>query len=336
LRVFEATLRDPLKYGFVNGRITYLETKLLTPHHVERLIEAENLEEALRSLAETDYGRVFEEVPEEEVVVERNLMGYLKEVLDSLEKDCPDRELFYYFRLKYDFQNLKTALKLRLGGEAGGTFSLLGNYKAEELNSLVLEGRYQELPEPYRGAIVDAVAKYEETENPQQIDILLDRAYFTELSKVSRRQKRDFMISFTTTLIDLANLKMFLRARILQKTRGFLEGYFIDGGEIQKKELVSLFDEEETRVIEHFRGTDYYHLVRGGFERGLNFLEVIINDFVSKKIAEFKYLIIGPEPVLRYLLWKENEVRMVKLILLGKIWGVPKDRVRAQVREMYA
>lgn len=335
MRVFEATLRDPIKYGFINGRITYLETKLLTPHQVERLIEAGSLEEALRSLAETEYGRVFEEVPEEEVVVERNLMGHLKEVLDSLEKDCPNRELFYYFRLKYDFQNLKTALKLRLVGEAGGTFSLLGNYRAEELSSLVLEGRYQELPEPCRGAIVDAVAKYEETENPQQIDILLDRAYFTELLNVSRGQKRDFMISFTTTLIDLANLKMFLRARILQKTRGFLEGSFIDGGQVEKEELMSLFNEGDETVVEHFRGAEYYHLVRGGFERGLNFLEVIINDFVSKKIGEFKYLIIGPEPVLRYLLLKENEVRMVKLILLGKIWSIPKDRLRAQLREMY-
>jgi V/A-type H+-transporting ATPase subunit C len=335
LRVFEATLRDPIKYGFINGRITYLETKLLAPHHVERLIEAENLEEVLRILTETDYARVFEEIPDEEVV-ERNLTGYLKEVLDSLEKDCPDRELFYYFRLKYDFQNLKTTLKLRLTGESSDTFSPLGNYRAEELNSLVLEERYEELPELCRGAAVDAVAKYEETKNPQQIDILLDRAYFAELLNISRGKKRDFIISFTTTLVDLANLKTFLRARVLQKSGGFLEGYFIDGGEIPKKELVSLFEEEEARVIEHFRGTDYDHLVTGGFERSLSFLEVIVNDFVSQEIAEFKYLIIGPEPVLRYLLWKENEVRMIKLILLGKIWGVPKDRVRAQLREMYA
>lgn len=334
MRVFEATLRDPIKYGFINGRITYLETKLLTPHHVERLIEAGSLEEALRSLAETDYGRVFEEVPEEEVV-ERNLAGALKEVFDSLEKDCPDKELFYYFRLKYDFQNLKTALKLRLTGESGDTFSLLGNYRADELSSLVLEGRYQELPEPCRGAAVDAVAKYEETENPQQIDILLDRAYFAELLNISREKKRDFIISFTRTLIDLANLKMFLRARILQKSRGLLEGYFIDGGRVEKERLMSLFNEGDETVVEHFRGTEYYYLVRGGLERGPAFLEVIMSDFVAKKIAEFKYLIIGPEPVLRYLLLKENEVRMVKLILLGKIWSIPKDRLRAQLREMY-
>ncbi|GFP37972.1 V/A-type H+/Na+-transporting ATPase subunit C, partial [Candidatus Hakubella thermalkaliphila] len=83
-------------------------------------------------------------------------------------------------------------------------------------------------------------------------------------------------------------------------------------------------------------GTEYYYLVRESLERGPAFLEVIMSDFVAQKIAEFKYLIIGPEPVLKYLLLKENEVRMVKLILLGKIWSIPKDRVRAQLREMYA
>jgi V/A-type H+-transporting ATPase subunit C len=44
----------------------------------------------------------------------------------------------------------------------------------------------------------------------------------------------------------------------------------------------------------------------------------------------------GPEPILAYLLAKELEGRLVRLIMVGKINNLPKETIKERLCDVYA
>ena len=48
-----------------------------------------------------------------------------------------------------------------------------------------------------------------------------------------------------------------------------------------------------------------------------------------------KYNPFSPGPLVAYVLARENEIKTVRIILSGKRTGMPEDKIRERVREMY-
>src|SRR3972149_9543241 len=178
------TFTAPIKYGYATGRVKILETRLLGKPRLERLIAAKDLEEQRHILAETDYGPFFDEVTSE-TELEVALHRYLSRVYAFLEEVTPDRYLNDFFRLKYDYHNVKALIKVRYLEEISEIFSGLGKFDVDEIEGLIANERFDELPPVYRPAVKEAVSKFKEKKDPQIIDIVLDKSLFQGLFRLA-------------------------------------------------------------------------------------------------------------------------------------------------------
>ena len=59
------------------------------------------------------------------------------------------------------------------------------------------------------------------------------------------------------------------------------------------------------------------------------------NDYIVKIMKDAKYVSFGPEPVIAYIFAKENEIKLIKIIMVGKINGMVPGLIRERLRDNY-
>ncbi|MCK4760198.1 MAG: V-type ATPase subunit, partial [Candidatus Aminicenantes bacterium] len=64
-------------------------------------------------------------------------------------------------------------------------------------------------------------------------------------------------------------------------------------------------------------------------------LERGIEDFLMGFLKKAKYIVFGPEPVLAYGLAKKRELRLVRLLGVGKVNQIPVDLLKERISETY-
>ena len=92
---------------FTTGRIRSLERELLGRERMERMIDAKTDEDALKIL----YDGGYQELLAAEPSLEKALSRFRRELYESLETYIPVPAVLDVFRFKYDFHNIKTAVK---------------------------------------------------------------------------------------------------------------------------------------------------------------------------------------------------------------------------------
>lgn len=64
-------------------------------------------------------------------------------------------------------------------------------------------------------------------------------------------------------------------------------------------------------------------------------IEKACDDFLIRYIKEAKYFHFGIEPLISYILAKENEIKNLRIILIGKMNGFDRDYIRRALRRSY-
>ena len=55
-----------------------------------------------------------------------------------------------------------------------------------------------------------------------------------------------------------------------------------------------------------------------------------------KNLKAAKYVTFGPEPIFAYIAAKETEIKIIRIIMVGKLNNVDTAVIRERVREVYA
>lgn len=329
---------DPITYGHAVGRIRILENRLISGERIDRLIEAPDIQEQYRILADTDYSSFLEGM-ESYKDIESGLEEYLAGVYSFLEEICPKSRIIDFFRLRYDFHNLRVLLKAKyLGEEVEYLWSKLGLFDVKQVQSAIEEERLVDLPVALRKAVWEAEAQFKETEDPQFVDTSLDRELYRELSQIAEFLEDEFLAGLTQVFIDLANSKAFLRAKNLEKSLEFVGQILIEGGTITRESLLSLYSQKWEALIEGLKGTPYESLLKQvvskeGADGAL--FDKLADNFVINLVAKKRRVVVGLEPIVGYLLAKENEVKILRIVLVGKLAGLPSPAIEEKVREVY-
>jgi V/A-type H+-transporting ATPase subunit C len=339
MRLIPRTFTDPIVYGYATGRVKVLETKLFTKPRVERLVQADDLAEQLNILAETDYGEFFEDVRTAEDI-EEALNKYLAKIYDFLDEVCKKAVIIKFFRLKYDYHNLKVLLKTKyLGKDAERIWSYLGLLNVEEAKEYIQEGAPENLPEPYSSDVKQAMEGFEEKKDSQEIDIALDRGLYQEWYKIAQSLRNQFLIDFVKIAIDLANLRTFLRAKNLGRKSEFIVRALFDNGSIEKEILISLYLRPLNDLVSELSNTFYGPILSTVIKEkdkiDLELLDKAADNFLLGYAKKAKLVAVGPEPLVGYILAKENEVSAIRIILTEKLNGLPTQVIEERVRELY-
>lgn len=157
----------------------------------------------------------------------------------------------------------------------------------------------------------------------------------------AQRARYSFIVDYFRHKIDLANIKIFFRAKYLGFSGDRLERVWLSGGTIPLPAFREGYPLPWAETRERFGSSAYGELwVRAlqALETRETFLvlERGIEDFQMDYLRRAKQITFGPEPVFAYGLAKKREINLVRLLGLGKMLQIPVELLKERISLTYA
>lgn len=327
--------------AYAVARIRALETQLLTIDRINRMVEADSPEDAYKQLAETHYGTAMAEYPDY-YDYEQVLAKEMETVTKTIEEVTPEKEVTDLFLIKYDIHNIKVLLKARvLDIEADDLLVEGGTIDIAKLKDGISNGNYRDFPiwiKPTMDELEEGLAVQV---NPQAIEIALDLAMFHHVFFVLDEKKVPKIKQYFLKQADYINLKTMLRIKKLEQDEFFLKKVLIPYGTVKPVFYEQSFEESVEQLLEKIQysifGESTAEGLKAFIETGkLTALEKQTDNALLAYIKAESKDPFGLEAIVGYLLAKENEIKLIRLIMVSLINGLSVEKLRERLRDVYA
>ena len=322
--------RKDTDYLAISTRIHAMETRLLTRERMERMIEAKDHSDALKVLEECGYQ-----------LGDRGLEAMLAQTRSALFKDIrssvPEGALVEVFQLKYDYHNAKTLIKAQAMGSDPERLMLSGGrYDPRDL----LEGWNRDdlrfASGVFRKAVDGAKEILAATGDPQQTDLVLDRACYEEMTLLARQSESPFLQGYVRLVIDVANLRTAVRCARLDKDGEFLHRVLLPGGSVSERAVAAAKGEGVKDLFQSGPLAQAAALGSRLAQSGsLTEFEAMCDDAVTEYLSAAKRIPFGEQTVIGYLYAREAELTAVRTIMSGRMAGLDADTIRSRLRAAY-
>lgn len=315
------------------------EKNLLTSSNLQRLIDSDGLSEAISLLNDSSYGEYLSDINREEEY-EDALLAMLKESYEKIRKISPDENLIVFLEEKYNFHNLKVLVK-EIIQDADyskaymdiGELDLSAIKKALKSDAFIGDDLYEE-------SAKKALNLYEETKDPQDIDLSLDRDFYEKLLIDAKNLGFDSLEDFTKERIDLINLKSLLRIKGQDQTMDLFKKALIDGGNINKNTFIIAFNQDIGLLANIFINEKTYPIIKKALDtddikKASREVEKAIDDHLLDFAKDSKKVSYGPEVILGYLITREMEIKNLRIILVAKQNKLSRDFIEERLRNLY-
>lgn len=334
------TFRRVPRYGHAVGRIMVHESALLNWQRIERMLESD-FSGCLGVLQETDYGPYLEGVTVSQEV-EDGLQKFLADeylFLDDIAGGTPVAEMMH---IKYDFHNLKVIFQRKYFGESDEEMlSGLGSIDVARAESSVDTPRSGNLSPYWENTIEKIKDTLQRGEiEPSRIDTVADRMYLERRLELARVSGSRFLVNYARAAIDVANLRILLRAREFDKDRDYYTEALADGGRLLKINLIELSGETYDRLAAKLLASRYGRMLDEVLSLEekrprLTSLDRSSDEYLLEKLASVSRVSVGPERIVRYIVTRENEVVLIRVILMGKLHGLTPAAIEARLSPAY-
>lgn len=327
-------------FAEATGYLRTVEKKMLTAGNIDRLIDTADGSEALKMLSqssELDFS-ALERVDDYETV----LKAELKRVYDLLYNICPNPLVVDVLSAKYDFHNMKVAVKAHVLNE---DFESLYVHITETTPRMICDAvsgaDRKSLPEYTMDALDAALRGFEETKDPQMVDLVLDKLMFARILELCEALDNDFITGYVRTQIDFYNAKTLLRVKSMEKGMKFLDEALAEGGTSDKDLYLNCYDKPLEGVAESFVYKYFSHIMRDtidNFEKTGNYsaMEKLTDNYLLELAKATNLIAFGPEPVFAYVVGKENEIKQIRLLITCKANNITADVLKERLRDNYA
>jgi V/A-type H+-transporting ATPase subunit C len=337
----DRTFNKVSQYGGPVGRVMVRESGLLRQQELTRILYS-SYQEALGVALDTVYGRYLEDakVPDD---IESGLERFLFDQYGFLDEACSGMGVAEFMHMKYDFHNLRVLAKNVLLGESDEDklISDLGTV-APELLKEFLEGlKSPGVPARIAGAAELALRLAGGGDiDSQAIDTLVDRAFLESRLEIAHKVGSPPLEAFCRSAIDVANLLILLRGFALGKGPSFYQAAIAQGGGLSRNELLALAGRPFPEVTDRLLNSRYGQLLSDALEKGeerarLTSLDRVSDDILLEKVGNFSKVSIGPERIVKYMMTRENEVVMLRIIFVGKLNLLPTGDIEARLPMQY-
>lgn len=315
-------------YAYAAGVVSAKETKLFDSKHLEQLISSKDGRELIAALHDSDYGHFFRQLDSPHRF-EETLEDARIELYNEIQDLIDNSELLNVLRARFDFHNITVLLKGKIAEEEFLPYcSRMGTIPLDRLASIFEEERYNRLPDYLKKATEQGIeAYYAHHHNPQLLNIRIDSAMADFLTS---NEESDYLRSYYRVWVDVTNLKTILRLFFLNRYKELAEYALLSGGFIASEKILSWKLQESVESLEGFyRGSIYADLLK--YRASFSELEKACEHLLLLYIKSVAYESIGVEPIICYLFLKENEIRNLRLIFIGKINGVKDEEIKERL-----
>ena len=315
-------------------RVHINEMGLLSKQDLERLISSDSVSEALRFLYDKEWGAPTLS-PED---VDALLAYELDRTWELIEELLEDMTPFDVYRIANDYHNLKAAIKLIYSDdnkdETGSYFVNHGTVDVEVLKKAAETHDFSALPEAMSVAGHEAYETLLHTRNGQSCDIILDRAALIAMDEAGKKCESELLKRYTVLTVDSANIKAAVRSCRMGKSRSFLEQIIAPAGTLDHKKLIEAAESGLDAIYYYLRDTAYEQAVEE-LKKSVTAFECWCDNALIALIKPQKSNYFTIEPLVAFILGRENEIKMVRLILSVKVNKLSSDVLSERLRDTY-
>ncbi|MBS9776075.1 MAG: V-type ATPase subunit [Fusobacterium sp.] len=328
-------------HGVVVARVN--EKKLLKKDDLDKMMKANSPEEVFKILLDSDYSKSavgVENLRDYELLLKNETTRMFKLGLEMLDKK-DEKGILELLSLKYNYHNLKSILKGKVSGinlENLFIYSILSDPNKIQLQ--FESGKFTNIRDEFKEALKEAEKKYSETNDPQIIDIVIDRAFYKHLKAVADSLEIDLFKDYASSIIDFYNLSSMMRARNMGRDIYFLDEILVEGGNVAINKLKSLFKEDFEKVILALKSEKFGRILVKYIDKyketkSFTIIESVKDEYLSKLREDSKFVFFGPEPIFSYLLAKEKEIAIVRTIIIAKLNNISPEKIKERLGDIY-
>jgi V/A-type H+-transporting ATPase subunit C len=312
---------DDWRYAFETARVRVFETQMLTRATLLDMANSPNFEHAAELLRASEYAlpQTSAGLADVEIVL-RARRSALRELFEHL---CIDKPVAELFRSRDDFSNLRLAIRrLATGKLIGSDYSSEGNFPAERFAEVFEQENYAEagLPDYMAEAAERAILAYYQDKDIRRLDYVIDAAQAQYNLRKAAAMKSVFLLGLFRMQIDLVNIRTMFRIKLTEQD---FRSVFLDGGYVETERFSRGLDVGLEAIGVLFFATPYYEVVQAGagyLASNKSFLKIEqqCDEYLTGFLKSTIQVAAGHQPIIAYLLMKENEIRTVRLILTAK------------------
>lgn len=325
-------------YLYATARLRALEKNMLTRRDLEKMLDAATFEESFKVANDISLHTRLDCRRYEEAIAD--MLSQTYSLIDELTGTS---DIFELFRYKYDGHNLKVLIKAQSAGiDPLPLMSPLGIVGKDRLCAQFAERKLEKLPSKMIEAAYAASEQLAKSADPQQVDILLDRAVMESMLEKAREIDFPFLTNLARSMIDVENLRTAVRVKRMGKDLTLLRALMIDGGLLPLSRIYDTFGGEGFESLRETLATTDYAASIGPLLEGLGprtpltAFERGADNYILSLLRSSRLVAFGLEPVIAYLLAKENEAKQVRIVLASRAAGVSREKISERLRETYA
>jgi V/A-type H+-transporting ATPase subunit C len=327
-------------YIFASTYIRSREKYLLTQEKADRMLDSKTADDALRVLYELQYGEGLDEIPASEF--EKLLALELIKTYDMVMSLVPDEEYFNLFLYPNDYHNIKVLLKAEFADVSSQDLLIgSGTVDISDLAENIQNRNFNGMREEMAKGIKEVIETFGATQDPQVIDLILDKACYKDMGIEVAKLKNKFIKGYVELKIATINSKSFIRAKEMNKSWDFFSKIYIEGGKVPERLFINNYDEPLEQFAERLGAFDLSAVLHEGVpalkETGrFTVLEKFCDNLLMDYVKESKYVPFGVEPLVSYIVAKESEIKTIRIIMAGKLAGLSTELIRERIRDTYA
>ena len=320
-------------YIYAVTRVHAHEQHLLNRQDAEALIAAADTDEVLRLLKEKGWGSPSGA----DAGAEALLNAETHKTWFLIQELCGDIPAFALFRHGNDFHNLKAAVKLTYTAQTGDTagfFIPYGNVEVQTILAAAETHDFSALPEALAAAGRAAYEVLAHTGNGQLCDMAIDVAALESIWQAGQAATSELLREYARITVDSANIRAAVRCQRMGKSREFAGRAIADAGTLEKAALVAAADGTFEDICQLLHRSAYADAVEA-LRVSMASFECWCDNAVMEMIRPQRTNYFGIEPLAAFVLGRENEIRLARLILSAKTNRLESAAVRERLRVTY-
>lgn len=319
-------------YIFEDARIRVMETGLLTKADFEQLLAEPSYAAALNFLKDKGWGG-----PDAPKNAEALLQAEEKATWDLMEELLPQSPLLNTLRLSRDYQNLKAAVKQIYTDSALDAERLFvegGTIPSAKIRRALEEQDPEQLPEEMAEAAAQATEVLARTGDGQLCDIILDRAALKALLKAGKEAEDPVLNEYAQVTAVSADIRCALRAARSGRDGETIREMLVEVPGLDLADLTEASLNGRQAVSDYLALTPYASLAPA-LSQSMSAFECACDNLLIERIRPQLYESEKPGPLAAYVIARENEIKCIRLLLSGKLNGLPENVLRESLRNSY-
>ena len=318
--------------GFAIGNLRARENKLLRKNDMSQFVAAGSTDELAKLLRDKGIGKTDTcDVP---LLLSEETEQMWKYVTDY----APDDSVFAPFVSENDFHNFKAVLKgIIRGREYRNLLILPASLDLTVLEKSVKEKNFAVLPEYMRKSAREAYDVLAKSGDSQLADCIIDAGCMDAQRNAALKTKNEIINELITVTVFYKNVKAALRCAKSGRNAQFLECALTETGVIPKDRMVkaALAGEDEVlKLLEKAPSVGGAGAAKA-YKKSPGEFEKYADDRLISVAGKCKFVTIGVEPLIGYMLAKKAEIMDLRIVYSGVKTGQSPEKTLERLRELY-